>query len=127
MTLSARALSKYQWNSARKGRRVADLVRGKSVNEALNILHFSPATASNPIEKTVRSAMANLLDQEEAERLVEEDVIISDIQINEGPTYKRFRARAMGRAFRIRKRTCHISVEVTAHIDDDIVEPEVEA
>ncbi len=124
MALSARAVSKYQWSSARKARRVADLVRGKNVNEALNILHFSPATSSVPIEKTVRSAMANLLDKEEAERLVEDDVIVSDIQVNEGPTFKRFRPRAQGRAFRIRKRTCHVTVTVTANIEEQHEEVE---
>ncbi len=119
MALSARALTKYQWHSARKARRVADLIRGRTVNEALNILHFSPAAASTPIEKTVRSAMANLLENEDADRLVEEDVIISDIQVNEGPTYRRLRARAMGRAFRVRKRTCHVTVIVTADVEEN--------
>ena len=118
MALSARAISKNRWASARKVRRVADLVRGRTVGDALNLLHFTTSAASTPIEKTVRSAMANLLEQEEAERLVEDDVVISKIMINEGPTYKRLRPRAMGRAFRIRKRTCHISVEVTAEIQD---------
>jgi large subunit ribosomal protein L22 len=124
MALSARAVSKYQWNSARKARRVADLVRGKTVNEALNILHFSPSGTSTPIEKTVRSAMANLLNKEEAERLVEENVIISDIQVNEGPTRKSYQPRAMGRAFKIRKRTCHISVIVTSESEDSNIEVE---
>ena len=110
-------MSKYQWGSARKARRVADLVRGQSVGNALNILHFSQAAASTSIEKTVRSAMANLLEREEAARLNEEDVVIAEIAVNEGPTHKRIRARAMGRAFRIRKRTCHISVELSAEVE----------
>ncbi len=118
MALSARAISKYRWASARKVRLLANIVRGKTVDEALNVLHFAPSAASTPIEKTVRSAMANLLEKEEAERLVEEAVVISEIMINEGPTYKRLRPRAMGRAFRVRKRTCHISVEVTAELSE---------
>ena len=119
MALTARAVSRNQWASARKVRRVADLVRGKSVDEALNILHFCPSAASTPIEKTVRSAMANLLEQGEAERLVEEDVVISKIVVDGGTIFKRIRARAMGRAFRTRKRTCHISVEVAARTHEE--------
>ena len=114
MALTARAVSKNRWQSARKVRRVADLVRGKTVGEALNLLHFTPSAASTPLEKTVRSAMANLLEKEEAGRLLEDDVTISDIQVNEGTIFKRIQPRAMGRAFRIRKRTCHISVVVSA-------------
>jgi len=114
MALTARAISKNQWASARKVRRVADLVRGKSVGEALNILHFSPSAASAPVEKAVRSAMANLLEKEEAQRLAEEDVVISKIMVDGGMIFKGIRQRAMGRAYRIRRRTCHISVEVTA-------------
>ena len=115
--ITARALSKNRWGSARKMRRVADVVRGMSVNDALNVLHFSPSEASVQLEKTVRSAMANLLEKEEAGRLLEENVRVSDIQVNEGPTFKRIRPRAMGRAFRIRKRTCHISVELAAETE----------
>jgi large subunit ribosomal protein L22 len=118
MAITARAISKNRWASARKVRRVADMVRGMTVDEALNLLHFEPASASTPIEKTVRSAMANLLEKEEAQRLVEDEVIVSKIMVNEGPTYKRLRFRAMGRAFRVRKRTCHISVEVTAEWEE---------
>jgi large subunit ribosomal protein L22 len=119
MALKARALSRNRWGSARKMRRVADLVRGMTVGQALNTLHFSSSAASTPVEKTVRSAMANLLESENTGRLLEDDVVISDIQVNEGPTYKRLRARAMGRAFRIRKRTCHITVEVSATVRED--------
>lgn len=117
MTITARALSKYRWASARKVRRIADVVRGMSVNDALNALHFATSEASTPLEKTVRSAMANLLDKEEAGRLHEDDVRIASIQVNEGPTFKRIRPRAMGRAFRVLKRTCHISVVLTAETE----------
>ena len=119
MALTARAISKNRWGSARKTRRVVDLVRGMTVDQALNTLHFSPSAASTPIEKTVRSAMANLLESDDAGRLLEEDVVISDIQVNEGPTFKRLQPRAMGRAFRIRKRTCHITVVVSAAIREE--------
>jgi len=117
MALVARAVSRNQWASARKMRRVADLVRGKTVGEALNVLHFSPSPQSMRIEKTVRSAMANLLEKGDAARLVEDDVVISKIFVDEGTIYKRVQPRAMGRAFRIRKRTCHIAVEVSAAVE----------
>jgi large subunit ribosomal protein L22 len=118
MLLTARAISKNQWASARKVRRVADLVRGKSVDEALNILHFGPSGASTPVEKTVRSAMANLLEKEQAQRLAEEDVVISKITVDGGMMLKKWRPRAMGRAYRTRRRTCHISVEVAAQTEE---------
>lgn len=117
MVLIARALGKNQWASARKVRRVADLVRGKSVGDALNILHFSPSAASTPVEKTVRSAMANLLERQEAQRLAEEDVVISKITVDGGMMLKKWRPRAMGRAYRVRRRTCHVSVEVSAETE----------
>lgn len=114
MALIARAVSKNQWASARKVRLVADMVRGKTVGTALNVLHFSPSSASLQVEKTVRSAMANLLEKEQGQRLVEDDVVISQITVDGGMIYKRIRPRAMGRAFRTRRRTCHITVEVAA-------------
>lgn len=117
MVLTARAVARNQWHSPRKVRRVADLVRGKSVGDALNILHFSPTAASTPVEKTVRSAMANLLEREQAQRLAEEEVVISNITVDGGSMLKKWRPRAMGRAYRVRRRTCHITVEVSAETE----------
>jgi large subunit ribosomal protein L22 len=92
---------------------VADLVRGKKVNDALNLLHFSPKRSSLVIEKTIRSALANMMDREEARDINIDDAVIQEIRINEGPTWKRFRPRAMGRASRIRKRTSHLYVTLS--------------
>ena len=95
-----------------KVRRVAKLVRGKHVNEALNLLHFNNTNASGPLEKAVRSAIANLLNTEEASKITPDDLYIKELRIDGGFTMKRFRAASMGRASRIRRRTCHIIVTV---------------
>jgi len=92
---------------------VVDLVRGKRVNEALNILHFCPKRSSLVIEKTVRSALANLMNREDARKINVDQAVISEIRVNEGPTWKRFTPRAMGRATRIRKRTSHLHVTLS--------------
>jgi large subunit ribosomal protein L22 len=92
---------------------VADLVRGKRVNDALNILHYTPKRASGIVEKTIRSALANLMDREDARDINIDEAKVSEIRVNEGPTWKRFRPRAMGRATRIRKRTSHLYVTLS--------------
>jgi large subunit ribosomal protein L22 len=91
------ATAKYVRTSARKGRLVADLVRGKSVADAQAILAFSTRAAATPIRKVLESAIANEM------RLVK-------VTVDEGPTIKRFRPRAQGRATSIMKRTCHITI-----------------
>ena len=111
--MEARAICRHVRIAPRKMVLVADLVRGKRVNDALNILHFSPKRASNVVEKTVRSALANLMDSEDARNIDVDSAKISEIRINEGPTWKRFRPRAMGRASRIRKRTSHLYVTIS--------------
>jgi large subunit ribosomal protein L22 len=90
------------------------LVRGKPVRDAVNQLHFSTKRASEPVEKTVRSALANLMLADEASKLDPAEVYIREIFVDEGPTIKRWRPRAMGRATRINKRTSHLTVIVTA-------------
>jgi len=95
-------------------RLVADLVRGKRLSQAVNELHYSDKRASTPVEKTVRSALANLMVQDEAAKLNPDQVLIKEIWVDEGPTLKRWRPRAMGRATRIRKRTSHLTVVVSA-------------
>ena len=89
-----------------KARRVVDLVRGKSVSEALAILKYAPQAASEPVAKVVASAAAN------AENNFGLDLVISQAWADEGPTMRRFRPRAQGRAFHVRKRTSHITVVV---------------
>jgi large subunit ribosomal protein L22 len=95
-----------------KARRVVDLIRGKQAAEALAILKFAPQSASEPIYKLVASAMANARVKADAANsyLDEQDLFIAKAYVDEGSTLKRFRPRAQGRAFKILKRTSHITV-----------------
>ena len=111
--MQARAISRYVRIAPRKMRLVVDLVRGKKVNDALNILHFSARGASVVIEKTVRSALANMMHRDEARDIDVDKAVISEIFVNEGPTAKRFRPRAMGRATKIRKRSSHLHITLS--------------
>ena len=104
------AKSKYVRISPRKMRQVLDLVRGKRVDEAINILHFTIKSASLPIEKAIRSAVANLGNLEEGERIDIDQIYVKEAFVNEGPTLKRFRPMSMGRAGRIRKRSSHLTI-----------------
>jgi len=95
-----------------KARRVVNLVRGKRAEEALAILKFAPQAASEPVYKLVASAIANARVKADKEnlRLNEDELVIAKAYVDEGATLKRFRPRAQGRAFRINKRTSHITV-----------------
>jgi large subunit ribosomal protein L22 len=115
--MEAKAIAKWIRISPYKVRRVANLVRGMGVDEALNILHFNNTGASLPIEKVVRSAVANLMNNENASRLSSDDIYIKELKVDGGFMMKRFRAASMGRALRIRKRTSHISVVVAQKKD----------
>ena len=95
--------------SASKARRVIDLVRGKSVSEALDILRWAPQAASEPVAKVIASAAANAQNND---GLDPSTLVVATVYADEGPTAKRIRPRAQGRAFRIRKRTSHITVIV---------------
>ena len=97
-----------------KARRVVNLIRGKQATEALGILKFAPQSASEPIYKLVASAVANAKSKGEAAGVVvdTDDLVISKAFVDEGVTLKRFRPLAQGRAFRINKRTSHITVVV---------------
>ena len=112
--MEGKAVSRYVRTSARKVRLVSDLVRGMSVEEAYAILQYSPNRAATPVLKTLRSAVSNALNNAGTFRLRVEDLRVSNIQVDEGPTMKRFRAMSMGRVGRIRKRTSHITVIVTS-------------
>jgi ribosomal protein L22 len=105
-----RASARYMRVAPRKARLVADQVRGLTVPEARTLLDFSVRGASRDIGKLIASAAANAENNHE---LVAEDMRIAEIQVDEGPTLKRWRARARGRAARIEKRTCHVSVALT--------------
>ena len=95
--------------SARKARLVTDHIRGRTVPEARTVLAFTPRAAAREIEKVLRSAVANA---EANHGLVGDELYVSAAFVDEGPTLKRWRARARGRAARIRKHTCHITVKV---------------
>ncbi|WP_024800474.1 50S ribosomal protein L22 [Nocardia sp. BMG51109] len=106
---TARATAKFVRVTPMKARRVVDLVRGKRVEDALNILRFAPQAASEPVAKVVASAAANA---ENNFGMNPDTLVISTAYVDEGATMKRFQPRAQGRAFRIRKRTSHITIEV---------------
>ncbi|MGV0808290.1 50S ribosomal protein L22 [Mycolicibacterium setense] len=106
---SASASARFVRVSASKARRVIDLVRGKSVEEALDILRWAPQGASEPVAKVIASAAANAQNNEGLDPTT---LVVATIHADEGPTAKRIRPRAQGRAFRIRKRTSHITVIV---------------
>lgn len=106
---TARATAKHVRVTPMKARRVVDMVRGRRVEDALNILRFAPQAASEPVAKVVASAAANA---ENNLGLNPATLVISTAFVDEGATMKRFQPRAQGRAFRIRKRTSHITIEV---------------
>jgi large subunit ribosomal protein L22 len=105
----ARAIARHVRVSPMKARRVINLVRGLPAKEALTVLQFAPQAASVPVYKVLASAIANA---ENNERLDGDSLLVAEAYVDEGPTLKRFRPRAQGRAYRIRKRTCHITVVV---------------
>lgn len=110
--MEARAIARYVRMSPRKARRVVDLVRGKEVDAAINILHFTRKRAALPVEKALRSAVANMVNNKDAKKVNSDDLYVKTVFVDGGYTLKRFRAGSMGRASRIRKRTCHITVVV---------------
>ena len=108
--MESKAKLKYLRIAPQKMRLVADLVRGKKLNEALTILEFSLKKAAKPIEKTLKSSLANMMNAKDAGKIDSDDIYIKIIKVDEGPTMKRFMPRAMGRASRINKRTSHLTV-----------------
>ncbi|AKP45529.1 MULTISPECIES: 50S ribosomal protein L22 [Bacillus] len=108
--MQAKAVAKTVRIAPRKARLVVDLIRGKQVGEAVAILRLTPKAASPIVEKVLKSAVAN------AEHNYDMDVnnlVVSEAYVDEGPTLKRFRPRAMGRASQINKRTSHITIVVS--------------
>ena len=105
--LEARATLRYSRISSRKVKIVADLIRGKKVDEALAIVKFTPKAASEILEKLLKSAIANAENNHGMNR---GNLIVSEIYANQGPTLKRIRPAAKGSAVRIRKRTSHITI-----------------
>jgi large subunit ribosomal protein L22 len=111
----ARATMKYVRTSPRKMRRVADLIRGQHVEEARRILRFSGLGASHDMEKLLNSAIANA---EAKPGVIAENLVVARAWVDEGPTLKRFRPRAYGRATRVRKRTSHVTLVVETMGDE---------
>ena len=113
--MAMRATHKNARISARKVRPIADLVRGKYADEALNILQFQPQRGARMLEKVIRSAVGNAQDPEQngGRNYNIEDLVLVDVRIDGGPMFKRIRPRARGMAFMIKKRTSHISVGIT--------------
>jgi len=109
-----KATARYVRMSPNKTRRVIDLIRGLPAVEAQAIVKFDPHAASEPVGKVLDSAIANAehLAHVRSQRLDAEDLFVTEAFVDEGPTLKRFRPRAQGRAYRIRKRTSHITIEV---------------
>jgi ribosomal protein L22 len=110
-----RASSRYVRVAPRKARLIADQVRGMHIEQARALLQFSPRSAAEDIRKLIESAAANA---ENNHDLVADEMLISEITVDEGPTLRRFRPRALGRASRINKRTCHIAVALSPEEED---------
>ena len=105
----ARAVARYVHMSPTKVRRVVAMIKGRPLQEALDILRFAPQAAARPLFKVVASAAANAENNLDLDR---DTLVVAAAYADEGPTLKRIRPRAQGRAYRIRKRTSHITVEV---------------
>jgi large subunit ribosomal protein L22 len=113
--MEARAEAKYIRTSAQKAKLVLDLIRGKRAAEALSILRFTKKAVARDIEKALRSAIANAVhvaDKNHKRRLDEDDLYVSACWANQGPSQKRVRPAPMGRAYRVIKRTAHLTVFV---------------
>jgi large subunit ribosomal protein L22 len=112
--MEAKAIARHIRVTPMKARRVVNLVRGKQANEALAILKFAPQAASEPVSKVLASAVANarVLADRDGIAFDDSDLYISEAFVDEGPTMKRFQPRAQGRAYRINKRTSHITLVV---------------
>jgi large subunit ribosomal protein L22 len=112
--MEAKAQARYVRVTPMKARRVVDLIRGKQATQALAVLEFAPQAASEPVRKVVQSAIANarVKADKASEPFDERELVVQTAFVDEGPTLKRFRPRAQGRAFRINKRTSHITVVV---------------
>ncbi|MCL6433096.1 MAG: 50S ribosomal protein L22 [Leptolyngbyaceae cyanobacterium HOT.MB2.61] len=115
-TAEVKASARYIRMSPHKVRRVLDQIRGRSYREALIILEFMPYRACEPVLKVLRSAAANAEHNEGFDRA---DLLITQAYADQGPTLKRYRPRAQGRAYQIRKPTCHITIAVAPGAGED--------
>ena len=111
--MESRATLRYNRQSPFKVRKVLNAVRGANVGTAINYLHFCPEKASLAIEKTIRSAIANLMQNDEASDIDPDLIKIKEAYVNQGPVMKRFRAASMGRASKLRRPTSHLTIILT--------------
>ncbi|MBN1292217.1 MAG: 50S ribosomal protein L22 [Candidatus Latescibacteria bacterium] len=112
--MEAVAKARYVRGSARKMRQVMDIVRGKNVEDALNILRFTRKKSALALEKLLRSAVSNAMNIYGDKLPDPHDLTITEVKCDDGPMLKRISARAMGRAYRIRKRSCHMKIVVSS-------------
>lgn len=110
--MEAKATHKYIGSSPRKMRLVIDLIRGMSVDKAMEVLHFHPKHASKDAEKTLRSAVANVFNKFEDQKLDASGLIVKEAYVNQGPSLKRILPAPMGRAYRMKKRSNHLTIVV---------------
>jgi large subunit ribosomal protein L22 len=110
--LESKAIQRYLGSSPRKMRLVIDLIRGRSVDEALSILHFSPKHAARLAEKVLRSAVSNIHNTDEGARLDAADLVVKTAFVDGGPVMKRVLPAPMGRAYQIRKRSNHVTIVI---------------
>ncbi len=118
----AKAIQKHLRRSARKVRLVVNSVRGMRVDKALNKLDFVKNAAAADVSKVIKSAAANIRDKFDEERLDNDMIYVKTIQADEGVTLKRIQPAAMGRAHRINKRSCHITVVVAKQQEEIVTE-----
>jgi large subunit ribosomal protein L22 len=114
--MEARATSKYVRTAPRKMRRTVNLIRGQHVEEARRILRFSTLGASQDVAKLLESAVSNA---EQLPGVISDNLVVSRAWVDEGPTLRRYRPRAYGRAARVRKRTSHVTVVVQTMGDEE--------
>ena len=119
--MEAKAVRKYIRSSPRKMRTVANVVRGQRVPEAINALNFLPQKVTDTVRRTILSAVHNLMDKYQEERLEEDELVVREIRVDEGPQFKRFRPAPRGRAQPILKRTSHLTVVVGTDGEDEEV------
>ncbi len=110
--MEAKAINRYIGSSPRKMRLVVDLIRGVSVERAIEVLHFSSKHASKDAEKTLRSAVSNIMNRDDSTRVDPANLYVKEAFVNQGPTLKRISPAPMGRAYRVRKRSCHLTIVV---------------
>lgn len=120
--MEARAIRKYIRSSPRKMRPVVNVIRGKRVAEALDILNFMPQKATRQVRLAIESAVHNLMDKFQDERFDEANLVVSEVRVDEGPQIKRYRPAPRGRAQPIIKRSSHLTVVVSTTSDEDDLE-----